>query len=150
MFSQIKLYLTLAAVVAAFGAGWAVNGLRLNAKIDKIQLAYQKALDTSIERARTKEQEWETKLNQERDNATKREIQLRADADSAHSANDGLRLQLSDTARRIAQATPATVADTAVALSELLGNCTTEYLDVAEKAQRHASDVETLIKSWPN
>ena len=150
MFSQIKLYLASAAIVAAFGAGFLVNGWRLTAKIESIKLAYSNALTLSIERARTKEQEWETKLNQERDNATKREIQLRKDADSAHAAADGLRSQLSDTARRIAESSPAACIAATATLSELLGNCSDKYLDMAENAQRHASDVETLVNSWPH
>jgi hypothetical protein len=149
MFSQIKLYLTLAAVVGAFGAGWAAQGWRLNAKIDSIRLGYQTALTTSINQARGKEQEWETKLNQERDNATKREIQLRKDADAAHAASDGLRSQLSDTARRIAQAPASACADAASAIGDLLQACSIRYRELGEIADRHTSDIETLIGSWP-
>lgn len=37
----------------------------------------------------------------------------------------------------------------ATTASELLEQCATQYVDVAEKADRHALDVQLLLKSWP-
>jgi chromosome segregation ATPase len=149
MFAQIRVYLLGVAIIAAFGAGWGVNNWRMTAKLDALKLAYETALNTSIEKARQTEQEWESTLNQERDNATKREIQLRADADNADAASDRLRDQLSETARRIAQAPASACAAYVEKLSDVLSESTTEYTRLAEQTDRWESYAVMCHDSWP-
>jgi hypothetical protein len=47
---------------------------------------------------------------------------------------------------RIATASPKALADTVAAVTELFGECTIQYTDMAAKAQGHADDVRTLMK----
>ena len=70
-------------------------------------------------------------------------------ARAARAESDSLRAQLSDAARRIADAPPATVAEYATTVGELLAVCSRERTLFAEKADGHASDVRTLIEAWP-
>lgn len=144
-----------AAIALAVGLTWThyevykAGQNDVQVKFDIYKLEVEKASKAAIEQARTTEQEWNDKLNQERNNATKREIKLRADADSSHAANDGLRDQLSATARRIAQGPKGSCPDAATAIGELLNSCSQRYQELGEIADRHSSDIETLIKSWP-
>ena len=148
---RIWAALGLAAVLAySHITVYKAGGNAVQVKFDVYKMAAEMASKAAIEQARTTEQEWQTKLNQERDNAAKREIQLRADADSAHHANDGLRDQLSATARRIAESSPASCATALPTYSELLDNCAARYRQLGEAAQGHVSDIETLINSWPS
>ena len=149
MFAQLKMYVWAIVAVGLFGAGFAVNQWRMTAKLDALKLAYETALNTSIEKARQTEQEWESTLNQERDNATKREIQLRADADNADAASDRLRDQLSETARRIAQAPASACAAYVEKLSDVLSESTTEYTRVSTEADRWESYAVMCHDSWP-
>jgi RNA polymerase-binding transcription factor DksA len=121
----------------------------VNVKFEAYKLAQETASKQAVEKARAKEQEWNDKLNQERDNAAKREIQLRADADSAHAANDGLRDQLSATAHRIAQGSFASCVESSSAIGNLLEVCSERYRGLAESCDGHVSDIKTLINSWP-
>ena len=140
----------IGAGIAIFLAGWMVNGWRLDSQFSDYKMAAEMASKAAIEQARDTEQTWNDKLNKERDNAAKREIQLRRDADSAHRASDGLRDQLSATARRIAQAPASACPDATLAIGELLNTCSQRYQELGEIADRHSSDVKTLIESWPN
>jgi len=137
------------AAIGLFGAGWAVNGWRINSEFNAYKMASEMASKASIEQARATEQRWNNKFNQERKNAAKREQVIRADADSAHAANDGLRDQLSATARRIAQAPASSCPDAATSIGELLSECSQKYQKLGEISDRHTSDIQTLINSWP-
>ena len=117
-------------------------------EFDVYKMAAEMASKAAIEQARETEQGWQIKLNQERDNATKREQAIRADARIAHAASDGLRDQLSATARRIAEAPASSCPDAAATIGGLLDNCQARYIGLAEKARGHTSDIETLVNSW--
>lgn len=99
--------------------------------------------------ARAQEQAWADQQTKERNHAIARETQIRADADGAHVAADSLRAQLTDTARRMSSLAPAACVDTGTALTELLAQCADRYTDLAAKADRHVSDLQTLMGSWP-
>lgn len=66
-----------------------------------------------------------------------------------HAAADGLRGQLSEAARRIAAAPPAAVAEYALALQGVFGDCSRRYTEVVKHADGHADDARTLIDAWP-
>lgn len=99
--------------------------------------------------ARDQEQAWNDQQTKERKDAIARETKIRADADGAHAAVDSLRTQLADTARRIAQGSPAACIDTGTTLTELLAQCADQYTNLAATTDRHVSDIKTLIGSWP-
>lgn len=86
------------------------------------------------------------------DAAHNRETALRADADAARTERDGLlRAVRAATAPRrdVPGAAPAPGYQAASAVIELFGACTAEVQELARIADGHASDVRTLIDSWP-
>jgi hypothetical protein len=131
--------------IAVYHAGQ--NNIQV--EFDKYKLAVEEASKVSIEAARAKETEWNEKLNQERNDAAKRETAIHADVVRATSTVNSLRNELSDTKDRIAKAPVYSCPDAAAAIGELFAVCTERYIGLAEKADRHSSDVKTLIESWP-
>lgn len=80
--------------------------------------------------------------------ATNREIAIRADADHSRNTANGLREHLAAITREtIADNCPGT--ERAVTVNELFANCADEYRTLAEKADRHVSDIKTLIEQFP-
>lgn len=143
------IYTHLAAAVIAALAAWFFQDNRYTAEIAEIRLAQSDAVlkATSAEVAKTKA--ITTKYQGALNAAIAREDTLRRHARAAERESDGLRAQLSDAARRIADAPPATVAEYATAVGELLSVCSRERSDLAAKADGHAADVRTLLEAWP-
>lgn len=75
-----------------------------------------------------------------------RESKLRMDAVAAKSAADSLRRAL---AVQAAGADPATCPDVAASQAVVLSDCAARYSGLAEIADRHASDIQTLTDAWP-
>ena len=135
----------LAALIAApviFSAGWQTN-----------QWRHDSAQKHSIEQAAAQEREFH-RLEQARSRAAldaqnmarTREIVLRRDADAARTELARLRTatqQATDNARADPQACP----DTALALGVVFDQCTAELTTLARDADRHVSDIRTLLAS---
>lgn len=85
------------------------------------------------------------------DAARTREKSLLADAAGARSELDRLRLAISRATRRDPVPSTTAPAETQPAdpVAELLGTCAAEVQELAGAADAHASDVQTLIESWP-
>lgn len=81
--------------------------------------------------------------------ATTRLQRLSADRDRLRAAADGLRGDLATAALRLPDATPDAVIEYATALDSVFLDCTARYEQLATKADGHASDVQTMIESWP-
>ncbi len=89
------------------------------------------------------------KLEDARNAATQRDQTIAHTAAAAGLAVDGLRHEL-DAYRRSLPADPGSPGDPrADAIAELFGDCASHYRDLAEKADRHASDARTLSEGWP-
>lgn len=137
MMNWIKLAILFVLIASSAFAGWTANGWRLNNK-------YQKDLIEAQQAARTIEQDWNIKLNEARNEQTKRETKLRADADSARSAADRLRITISKM--------PVCSGDTGNntnAIGSVLNSCVERYGRVAADADRCYSEKQTLIDAWP-
>ncbi len=110
------------------------HALELAGAVDRVRKegnAHQKGVDDAVKKAN-----------------------LRADAErltaaAARTERDSLRNELADARTRIPTATCTSVREYASTLSGLFDQCAAEYLDVASKAQGHASDVRTLMDAWP-
>lgn len=100
--------------------------------------------DAAAERARL----WNEQIAKEREDAAKREQKLRRDADGARAALVGLSGAV-DEAMRAAGASHEACLVTAATGTKLLQQCGDRYRGLAEIADRHASDVQTLSNSWP-
>ena len=83
--------------------------------------------------------------------ARTREARLRDDAAGAQSELDRLRLAVRSAASRSAVPRPvaSAKAEPAPAFGQLFESCAIEVQELAGIADRHASDVRTLMDSWP-
>lgn len=136
-------------LVLAFAAGWLVNGWRSDAVISGINAEHsaQAAINSrkALERFETMERTKDEAIKA----AQERETQFKADAGRASATADGLRKQLASVPTRIATASRAAIDEYANTAGELLGQCTAEYQQVAEAADRHASNERLIHDAWP-
>ena len=143
------IYTHLVAAVVAALAAWFFQYNRYSAEIAEMRLERAEA----VLKATTKEQAKQAAINDKYQGALNaaitRENALRRDVATAARESDGLRAQLSDAARRIADAPPASVAEYATTVGELLAVCSRERAYFAAKADGHASDVLTHREAWP-
>jgi hypothetical protein len=78
-----------------------------------------------------------------------REAALRGAAAAAATQSDGLRDDLAAERLRYDQLSRDAVVERAAATSNVLADCSRRYQGMAAIADRHASDVKTLIEAWP-
>lgn len=133
----------------AFGAGWYANGWRLGQQIAKLERDQAEAAEAASEAARLKERAWNNQLEVARNEATKRETAIRADASAARQSADGLRDDLAELRRQLPGLAADACRQRADTLAELFGACTERYSGLAEKADRHVNDAQTLTEAWP-
>ena len=149
MTARMKTLVGLAICLVCFLAGWLVNGWRFEVRISDIKTehAAQVAINASnaLERYETMERTKDEAIKA----AQERETQFKADAGRASATADGLRKQLASVPTRIATASRAAVDEYANTAGELLGQCTAEYQQVAEAADRHASNERLIHDAWP-
>ena len=143
------IYTHLVAAVVAALAAWFFQDNRYSAEIAEMRLERAEA----VLKATTEEQAKQAAINDKYQGALNaaitRENALRRDVATAARESDGLREQLSDTARRIAAAPPAAVAEYATTVSGLFADCSRDYQGLAGTASGHANDVRTLTEAWP-
>ena len=96
-----------------------------------------------------KQNDWTKQTEKERQNAADREITLRVDIDNLHRAGDGLRSQLGDTARRLANNPSTSTSAYVTQLSDVLGTCISEYSAVSEQADRWEASAIEHHNGWP-
>lgn len=143
------IYAHIAAAIVAALCAWAFQANRYAAEIAEIRLDQAIARGDAIATARAAETTFNRRIEEARNAATVREIALRRDATAARAESDGLRGQLADAARRIAEAPEPAVREYAAMVSELFGECSRRYTALAGQADGHASDVRTLMEAWP-
>lgn len=106
----------------------------------------QRAADA---RMRTAEQAVNTKYQGALNAAIDRAALLRTELERLHVVSDGLREQAADAARLLAEASPTTVLDYAIAVNAVFDDCRAAYEEVAAKATGHAADVGMMQNAWP-
>ena len=89
------------------------------------------------------------KVIEAQNESNKREIELRANADSARSESDGLRNDLAAIRGKLATASRDAAVERATTIAVILQQCSERYEGLAEKADRHVNDIRTLIDAWP-
>ena len=140
------------AVAIGFGLAWNLQGVRLDAlEIEFGQ--YRNEVEQNAIAAKhamlDKEQFWRQEVENARINAQSREARLKRDVANAQSAVVGLRNDLSALRSRLTTSTEASCLDAADSIGVLLAQCAEDYRAMAEVADRHAADVQTLTESWP-
>lgn len=78
-----------------------------------------------------------------------RETILRAAAAAAATESDGLRGDLDAMRLQLDGASRDAAVERANAVAAVLADCSRKYQEMASVAERHASDVKTLIDAWP-
>lgn len=140
------------AVALGAGAAWNIQGVRLDALEVEFGKYRNEAEQNALAAKRLlmdKENFWRQEKENARINALAREAQLKKDVSVAQSTVGGLRDDIGALQARLATSPVAACIDTAATLGELLGQCSESYRDMAEIADRHASDAKTLIEAWP-
>lgn len=79
-----------------------------------------------------------------------RENLIRTLAAGSSSASNSLRSTLAAISGGVPSATVDALRISTTTLAGVLGDCQGRYRDLAEKADRHASDVKTLTQAWPS
>lgn len=139
----------LLAMAVAGGAGWAANGWRLDAAHRADIAARDAQLAAAKDLARLREQDWTAQRNQALENANSRDQTIRALAAGSAGASLSLRDTLAAIGRGVPDASVEALRHSTTTLAAVLQNCQSEYRDLAEKADRHASDALTLEQAWP-
>ncbi|HEY9208660.1 MAG TPA: hypothetical protein VIP31_06415 [Acidovorax sp.] len=148
---MIPSHITVAAIAALIAAlaTWFFQANHYEAKLLELRLQHADAVIRAAAQERIKQQAINTKYQEAINAATARASVLRRNADAARTESERLRAQLSDAARRIADAPPAAVAEYATAVNELFADCSRDYQELAEKADGHAADVRAITDAWP-
>ena len=143
------IYTHIAAAVIAALAAWLFQGNRYTAELAELRLEHANAVIKATSTLRAEQQAIATKYQGALNAATERETISRRNLGAAARESAGLREQLNDTARRIAAAPPATVAEYATAVSGLFTDCSRSYQELAGQADGHANDVRKHRDAWP-
>ena len=142
-------------ILAAIGGGWvawSLQGFRLDdLKHDfagyKTQVE-QQAVEARQAALKQKEQ-WIKEKEDAEQKGAEREATLRTERDRALAGARRLRDDIATLRTRLPNAIPSACLATADALAGLLDQCQQEYRGMAEVADGHASDVQTLMEAWP-
>jgi hypothetical protein len=141
---SLQLVIRRIAIACVFGAAWTIQDWRYGAKeTERVQqeLADQRlAATTAIRRSDA--------VIQAQGAAESRARGLRADAAGARDALVSLH-DSAASALRAAESSQAACLERAATFSELLDTVARAGGELAEKAGRHASDVQTLTEAWP-
>jgi septal ring factor EnvC (AmiA/AmiB activator) len=140
-------HLALAAL-AALGA-WQFQAARMDAAVAEVRLEQSNERHTAVTQARADERAVNKTYQEALNAAQKTARALRRDRDAAQSESDGLREQLSEAARRLADAPPAALREYASTTGELLAQCSRSYQELAGYADGHALDAATCRAAWP-
>ncbi len=137
------------AAVAGFGAAWQIQGMRHATEISELSAAHATALADATAKALKDSLALAAKVEAVQVAAEKRRRAIAADRDRAVTELVRLRDTATDTATRACGDPASTKPDTALALADVLGQCTSRLVEVAAAADGHASDAMTLRDAWP-
>lgn len=115
----------------------------------KAQIEYQAQLLAATQAAKAKEEALTKQLQEAQNAATQREQTIRSLSAAAGAASNSLRSTLENISRGVPAATVDALRNSTSTLAAVLNECQDRYRGLAEKADRHASDVRTLTDAWP-
>lgn len=144
-----RLYVYLALLAGAFASGgvvaWKVQNWRqAEQEVQRVQLQLEN--QRLVAATRTRQAQAVIAAQNE---GQIRAARMRVVVDAVRAANDGLRDEIATTVRDASISLDA-CAQRAAALGELLGTATESHRLLAEKADRHTSDIRTLIAACPH
>ena len=142
-------YFTIGLVATAFVAGFITQGWRKDAVISEMVAAQSAAVAI----ATTEVMNDNIRLQKKKDDAlVQANIKAKQNADAAAAAKsqlDWVRDYNQRSASAISTSTCPSVRDYASTANTVFGECTVALEEMARKADGHALDANTLIKSWP-
>lgn len=152
-FSPYKLLIEAIAIGAIIlGIGYGIHKFLSYEQ----NLGYQKAVAEytakeleATKAAREKETALTKQLQEAQNAAQIREQAIKSMSAAVNAASVSLRDTLNNISRGVPTATIAALRQSTTALSAVLVECQDNYRGMAEKADRHASDVKTLSDAWP-
>jgi ElaB/YqjD/DUF883 family membrane-anchored ribosome-binding protein len=146
---NIKAMIASAAIIAAFTAGWTIQGWRMESLISQINSDHAEILAKSSQEALEKYRNMETR-KQEALNESQKASKRNADAAAVAAADaDRLRSYISSAGVGMPTATASSVRDYATTAGAVLAECISEVEGMAKKADGHAVDSRTLMEAWP-
>lgn len=141
---NIQIVIGIFITVISFTTGWRLSEQRYQAK--EAQRVQQELVNERLQAAQAlRNSEAVTKAQNA---ANARVAKLRKDADSARAALTSLSDAAAQAVRN-AQTSHATCLVTATAATDILSQCGERYRGMAETADRHVSDIQTLTDAWP-
>jgi len=156
MFSWLTPYKTMIEI-AVFVAALAFVSIEIHRFMDHQQdIGYQRAVaefdakqkiadKAAADRTELLRQQLEAAQNA----ASDREKNLQAILDTSGAMSNSLRDALANIRSGVPSATIDTLRRSTDTLATVLTDCQSGYRDMAAKADRHASDVKTLMDAWP-
>jgi len=141
--------ITPLALAAGFLAGLAAGWWAQDGRIDALKNQHAATLAQSKAAAAQTETQLLKAVQDAQTQAVFRAKVVRRDARASADALERLRDDLARVRAAALAATPPACPEPRPALGELLAECAAELRDVAEKADRHVSDVRTLVDAWP-
>jgi hypothetical protein len=142
------LYIAAGAYAIGMVIGWHGNGMRLNAKIDRMVADHAVAVQVATQAAAQET----ARMQKEKDDAIAKANQVAqrnaAAAASATRERDRLRDDLATSRVALSNATRASLVEYTNTLATVFEQCVREYTAMAEAADRHAADAELLFTAW--
>lgn len=139
-----QLIIAALIAVAGFGTAWKVQDWRYNAK-EKERAEQQLEAQRMVAAASRRQREDVIAAQNE---AQVRANRLRMDAAGSRAALIGLS-NATEQAMRDAALSHAACTERAHTIGVVLNQCAGAYQELGAVADRHASDVQTLIGAWP-
>jgi hypothetical protein len=113
------------------------------------KLATAAAVLTAADAARTREQALQATVKKAENDSKQRETNLVADTARVAAVTSSLRKQLATARSDLSSASDASARKYAAALSDVFGECTAKYSEVARSADGYASDSLMYQQGWP-
>ena len=146
MYAKALSYAALG-LACAWG-GWAVQGWRMEAKLSDLKTEYAQAQAAAVEKAHAETIRLQGQADEAQRLAAIRQSAISAAAAAARHELERVR-NASTEALLLSGHSHATCLDRATALKEVFDQCSGAVVGLGEKADRHASDVQTMIQAWP-
>lgn len=115
----------------------------------EVQALWDKQVAADKEAARLREQDLIAQRDRALQQGADREAIIRTLAAGSNAANLGLRDTLAAIRSGVPGASSDALGKSVSTLATVLADCSGRYQAMAERADRHASDVKTLQDAWP-
>lgn len=146
--------MNLTAITAAISitvsglAVWNIQSWRYQSQIATLKTEYATAQFNALEKAHAETLRLAEQAQQAQKDATVRIQRINAERNKLAASIDGLRSSSTE-ALLLSGYSHAACIDRATALKDVFDQCSGAYGGLAEKADKHTSDVQTLTESWP-